>query len=111
MLTDEVNEMLNEVISSYAQKALRTIAVAYKDLQPGEGGPSHTDEGEGGVMKVEEGGYTLVCIFGIQDIVRKEVPDAIEQVGIAGVMVRMVTGDNLITAMAIAKDCGIISED
>lgn len=110
VLTDEVNEMLNEVISSYAQKALRTIAVAYKDLQPGEGGPSHMEEGEGGVMKVEEGGYTLVCIFGIQDIVRKEVPDAIKQVGIAGVMVRMVTGDNLITAMAIAKDCGIISE-
>lgn len=41
--------MLNKVISSYAQNALRTIAVAYKDLQPGEGGPNHMEEGEGSV--------------------------------------------------------------
>lgn len=46
-LTDEVNEMLNKVIENYASKALRTIAVAYKDLQAGEGGPNHMDEAEG----------------------------------------------------------------
>lgn len=61
-------------------------------------------------MKVEESGFTLICIFGIQDIMREEVPGAIQQVGVAGVMVRMVTGDNLITAKAIAKDCGIIDD-
>jgi len=52
----------------------------------------------------------LITIFGIQDIMRKEVPGAIAQVGVAGVMVRMVTGDNLVTAKAIAKDCGIVND-
>jgi len=60
-------------------------------------------------MKAEQGGFTLITIFGIQDIMREEVPGAIAQVGIAGVMVRMVTGDNLVTAKAIAIDCGIIN--
>lgn len=39
---------------------------------------------------------------------REEVPEAIKQCRRAGIKVKMVTGDNLITATAIAKDIGII---
>jgi magnesium-transporting ATPase (P-type) len=52
----------------------------------------------------------LICIAGIKDIIRKEVPDAIKLCNTAGVRVRMVTGDNLITAIAIAKEAGILVE-
>lgn len=52
----------------------------------------------------------LLCIFGVRDIPRKEVPDAIAKCHRAGIKVRMVTGDNIITAKAIAKDVGIIKE-
>jgi Ca2+ transporting ATPase len=55
-------------------------------------------------------GYTLICIAGIKDIIRREVPDAVKMCAQAGVRVRMVTGDNLITAIAIAKECGILTE-
>jgi len=44
------------------------------------------------------------------DIIRPEVPDAIAQCHKAGITVRMVTGDNKITAMAIAEACKIIDE-
>jgi len=49
-------------------------------------------------------------LCGIKDIIREEVPGAVALCNEAGVRVRMVTGDNKITAVAIAKECGIINE-
>ena len=51
---------------------------------------------------------TCVCVVGIEDPVRPEVPDAIRKCQRAGITVRMVTGDNINTARAIATKCGII---
>ena len=53
---------------------------------------------------------TLIALVGIKDIIREEVPGAVALCNEAGVRVRMVTGDNKITAVAIAKECGIINE-
>jgi len=53
----------------------------------------------------------LICIVGVKDIPRKEVPDAIKKCHRAGIKVRMVTGDNLITAKAIAREVGILKDD
>jgi Ca2+ transporting ATPase len=50
-------------------------------------------------------------VLGIKDILRKEVPGAVEACKKAGIRVRMVTGDNKLTAKAIAKECKIISQD
>jgi len=50
----------------------------------------------------------LIAIVGVRDIPRKEVPSAIEKCHKAGIKVRMVTGDNIVTAKAIARDVGII---
>ncbi len=46
--------------------------------------------------------FVLIAIVGIKDIIRKEVPEAVEKCQRAGITVRMVTGDNRVTAMAIA---------
>jgi P-type Ca2+ transporter type 2B len=106
-----MKQQLEQVIKIYAKQALRTIAFGYKDLKNQEGGPSHEDKTEGSkIYKIEEGGHTLICIAGIKDIIREEVPDAVIKCNEAGVRVRMVTGDNKITAIAIAKECGIIKE-
>ena len=50
----------------------------------------------------------MISIAGIKDIIREEVPLAVSQCFHAGVRVRMVTGDNKVTAIAIAKECGIL---
>jgi len=52
----------------------------------------------------------LIALCGIKDIIREEVPGAVALCNIAGVRVRMVTGDNKTTAVAIAKECGIIND-
>ncbi|KAK3136077.1 hypothetical protein QOZ80_5BG0427680 [Eleusine coracana subsp. coracana] len=56
-------------------------------------------------------GFTLICIFGIKDPVRPGVKDAVKACISAGIIVRMVTGDNINTAKAIAKECGILTDD
>lgn len=53
----------------------------------------------------------MIALLGIKDILRQEVPGAIQKCKEAGVRVRMVTGDNLLTARAIALECGIIEVD
>ena len=52
----------------------------------------------------------MICIFGIKDVIRPEVPDAVATCFKAGINVRMVTGDNKNTAVAIAKDCKILDK-
>jgi Ca2+ transporting ATPase len=80
-------------------------------LKPGEGGHSHEEMDTDGVLHaVEKRDFICVCILGIKDIIREEVPDAVGVCQKAGITVRMVTGDNKITAMAIAKECKIIDE-
>lgn len=49
--------------------------------------------------------------MGVKDAPRPEVPDAIKKCKTAGIKVRMVTGDNLVTAKAIAMEVGIIDEE
>jgi Ca2+ transporting ATPase len=91
---------------------LRTIAFGYKDLGEGEGGPEHDEKEENSkLFNIELSGLTLVGIAGIKDIIREEVPGAVSTCALAGVRVRMVTGDNKTTAIAIAKECGIIANE
>jgi Ca2+-transporting ATPase len=52
----------------------------------------------------------LIALVGIQDPVRVEVPPAISRCKDAGITVRMVTGDNKLTATKIAQECGILSD-
>ncbi|CAF3617423.1 unnamed protein product [Rotaria sp. Silwood1] len=97
---DEKNKITHDIIEKMANEGLRTICIAYKDL--GKETQNWDDE--------DKFVNDLVCIaiVGIEDPVRKEVPEAIEKCQKAGVVVRMVTGDNLTTARSIATKCGII---
>ena len=49
-----------------------------------------------------------MVVTGIRDVLRPNVKKSVKKCQIAGIKVRMVTGDNKITAEAIAKACGII---
>ena len=90
-----------------AQSSLRTLCLAYKPISETENIDSKDQKG---VFEVEKKNLTMLCILGVKDIPRKEVYGAIEKCHRAGIKVRMVTGDNIITATAIAKDVGIIKD-
>merc|ERR1719209_712904 len=97
--------LISEVVTPMTEAALRTIAVAYKDFDSQS--EVERDEDEEELCKQ----LTLLSIFGIEDPVREEVPMAIKQCQEAGISVRMVTGDNLATARAIAVKCGILKPE
>uniref|UniRef100_A0A9J8C5A9 Calcium-transporting ATPase n=1 Tax=Cyprinus carpio carpio TaxID=630221 RepID=A0A9J8C5A9_CYPCA len=95
------DEMLKKVIEPMACEGLRTICIAYRDL-PCDPEPDWENEAE----IVTD--LTCITVVGIEDPVRPEVPEAIRKCQKAGITVRMVTGDNINTARAIAAKCGII---
>ncbi|KAL4476839.1 hypothetical protein ABPG72_010676 [Tetrahymena utriculariae] len=105
-IDEKTKQKMLDSIKNMADKALRTLVCAYKDI------PDNADittKNEQGVFSIETSDLTLHAIFGIYDVVRPEVPGAIEKCKIAQIKVRMVTGDNKDTARAIAKECGILT--
>jgi magnesium-transporting ATPase (P-type) len=58
-----------------------------------------------------EQGLTFYGVLGIKDPLRPDVKQAVADCHRAGINVRMVTGDNVTTARAIARECGIIKSD
>lgn len=99
-------------INAFATKSLRTIAMVFKDFQSWPPRGAHTLEDDNFAADFEDvfEDMTLLGIVGIQDPLRDGVVQAVKQCEDAGVMVRMVTGDNIVTASAIATQCGILKE-
>uniref|UniRef100_A0A671FUC4 Calcium-transporting ATPase n=1 Tax=Rhinolophus ferrumequinum TaxID=59479 RepID=A0A671FUC4_RHIFE len=95
------DEMVKKVIEPMACDGLRTICVGYRDF-PSSPEPDWDNEND--ILN----DLTCICVVGIEDPVRPEVPEAIRKCQRAGITVRMVTGDNINTARAIAIKCGII---
>ncbi|EER09514.1 plasma membrane calcium-transporting ATPase, putative [Perkinsus marinus ATCC 50983] len=108
MLDTRSRQVINAIIAQYARKALRTVGLAYKtfDAEP-SGGWALPQAGDEDRCEIESD-LVLLGVVGIEDPLRDEVPDAIQDCNRAGVDVRMVTGDNLLTAVAIARGCGIL---
>ena len=84
-----------------AQKALRVIAVAYKDLDTL---PSKIDS------QNIENNLTFVGLIGMIDPPREGVKEAVQVCKNSGIKTVMITGDHLETAKAIAKDLGILEQ-
>jgi Ca2+ transporting ATPase len=100
-----LREKIEKSIETMAGRALRTICLAYRDVSPRE---DFNTKDKKGVFDVETHDLTLIAVLGIKDLPRPEVPRAITLCRLAGIKVRMVTGDNQLTARAIAKEIGII---
>ena len=120
-MTIELKAKIEDEIVNMASQALRTICIGYKEVNGDEGTTSIdypnlvisidlTIKDDKNVYDIEKSGFILIGVLGIRDILREEVKDAVAKCRSAGIKVRMVTGDNKITATAIAKECGIIQK-
>jgi len=90
-------EKILEIVEDMASRSLRVLALAYREID-----------------KVEENlerNLIFVGLVGMYDPPRREVPEAIELCKKAGIRVIMVTGDHKMTALAIAREIGMVDDN
>lgn len=110
-ITVNNTETLNQIIASYASHSLRTIGLVFRDFEqwPPPGVRSVADDKNEVELEDILQDLVLLSVMGIQDPLRDGAGQAVRTCQKAGVVVRMVTGDNILTAKAIAEQCGILS--
>jgi Ca2+-transporting ATPase len=109
-LTEDNRETIKQLIETYARNSLRTIGLIYRDFDRWPPKPTRRMGAEKDEIVFEDICRNMIFagLVGIKDPLRPGVPEAVRICQKAGVVVRMVTGDNRMTAEAIAADCGIL---
>ena len=97
---DEILREYKQINEDFSNKALRVLAFAIKKVED-DFIPSIEDENE----------LTLIGLMAMIDPPREEVYDAVKNAKNSGIKTIMITGDHKTTAMAIAKDIGIMESD
>lgn len=101
-ITDEYKEEILKVNTELASNALRVLAMAYKIIDKL---PEHND------MSLIENELVFIGMVGMIDPARPEAKEAVAKCRTAGIKPVMITGDHKVTAVAIAKDIGILGEN
>ena len=102
-LTSKIKEEIKNEEYQMASNALRVLGFAYKELKEE---PKNVDE----VIK-EENNLIYVGIVGMMDPPRHNVKSAVKKCKKAGITPIMITGDSLVTGVAIAKAVGILKDE
>jgi len=100
-LTEKTKRKILEINDKFANEALRVLGMAYKMLPEGI-----RDFNE----KTVEEGLVFVGLQGMIDPPREEAIEAIKTCQEAGIKTVMITGDHKLTAVAIAKEMGMMQE-
>lgn len=103
-ISDSLRKNLRGQIEGYSRQGLRALTLAYRDFDSARWGDNNDGSGF-------EEDLTLIGVVAIEDPLRPEVPDSVLRCQRAGIMVRMVTGDNILTARKIASDCHILTPE
>ena len=102
-LTDEIINKYKEIETNMSEESLKVLAFAFKKV-------TKEIKDEDDYFK-EEKDFTLVGLAGFKDPIRKTIKESIDKCKEAGINVIMLTGDNLQTAMTIAKEAGICAKE
>jgi calcium-translocating P-type ATPase len=101
-LAAEDRARVERMVEDNARKGLRVLALARRAIPAGEESPTEREQAEQNLC--------LVGLAAMIDPPRPEVADAVEQCHAAGIRVIVITGDNGLTAAAVAKQVGIGGE-
>ena len=100
-MTADDARRVSDTNAAMAERALRVLGCAYKDIDALPGELS---------TQTLESGLTFVGLVGMIDPPRMEVKDAVAECYAAGIRPVMITGDHKLTAVAIAKELNIFRD-
>jgi len=109
-LGDSERFFISDNIQQFNKQMLRSLYICYKDISEDEFEKAEKYKNSEG-KTIDQYDLTFIACVGIRDSLRNGVKEAVKKCHSAGVNVIMVTGDNIVTATAIAKDCGILGAD
>ncbi|KAK1390571.1 hypothetical protein POM88_018749 [Heracleum sosnowskyi] len=99
-LNNYERKIFNQIVQGMAASSLRCIAFAHKQVSE--------DECDDKNQKLVEDNLVMLGLVGIKDPCRPEVRYAVQNCQLAGINIKMITGDSVYTAKAIATECGIL---
>ena len=108
-INDEISTKIKLSIEDFNKHKLRSLYIAYKDIKENEYNNCEKTNKDGKL--IDQYDLIFLAVFGIKDSLRNGVKEAVKKCHEASVNVIMVTGDNIVTATAIAKDCNILGDD
>ena len=108
-LSEKDKRYINKEIDLMNKKSMRSLYVCYKDLTEKE--YKNADKTDEKGLYIDQKDLTFICVFGIKDSLRDNVKESVIKCHEASVKVIMVTGDNIVTATAIGKECNILGKD
>ncbi len=105
-LVDQQLTLIKDSIDKFNKQMLRSLYICYKDITKEE-----YDNAENPENDSDQNELIFIAVVGIRDSLRNGVKEAVLKCQKARVNVIMITGDNIVTATAIAKDCNILGDD
>ncbi|GAM22004.1 hypothetical protein SAMD00019534_051790 [Acytostelium subglobosum LB1] len=99
-ISQEKRTKMMDRVKLMSSQCLRTISVAYMDI---------VDERDWTTYQPDQ--LVLICVFGIKDPLRRQIPSTIKRCQDAGIITRLITHENIDHAKAIAEVCGLLSND
>jgi len=109
-LGDTERTFISDSIQEFNRQMLRSLYVCYKDIGQDEFKNAEKMQNPQGA-ELDQTDLVFIACVGIRDSLRNGVTEAVRKCHSAGVNVIMVTGDNIVTASAIAKDCEILGKE
>ncbi len=103
-LSEGERKIILQANEGMASQALRVLGVGYKELTEIE----EKDLSEKGTDEIIENGLVFIGLVGMMDPPREEVKEAVRKCHEAGIKTVMITGDHKLTAVAVAKELGMI---
>lgn len=110
IIEDRMQRQSAEELDEWQHKAMRTLAFAYKKVEPSIMRTFRTSTAEV-VALLDANDLQLQAIAAITDPIRPDVPAAVQECRHAGIEVKVVTGDTAATALEIGKQIGVFEDE